>query len=217
MPAASLESYAILKIDETDLANRIVHCHDKTGSNVQAFFRDSPGGMFYVPKQGEQWTAKRIGYSWHLENRLDTSEEHTDAVGSLSPGDLRLSSDQLQIAAEQISLNDHPLGFTVYDAFLSSGSFTQVVLASPPVHKNSVMVFHNGLLLNPSTWTLSAQVINFASSQSSGDIVVYYQTLSSTSLDSGIVVGRGHLASVRSWQRTVSTTQGGSLTVSHVP
>lgn len=217
MPAASLESYAILRIDEIDLDNRIVHCLDKTGSNVQAFFRDSPGGTFYVPKQGEQWTAKRIGYSWHLENRLDSLDEHQGAAGSLSPGDLRLSAGQLQVTVEQIDLNGHPLGFTVYDSFLSGGTFNQVTLASSPVHKNSIMVFHNGSLLNPSTWTLGARVIRFVSPQSSGDIVVYYQTLASTFIDSSAVIGRGHIGVKRSWQKTIATTQGESLTVGHVP
>ncbi|MBU6232351.1 hypothetical protein KGP36_06990 [Patescibacteria group bacterium] len=95
MAVNSLESYAIVKIDEVDLSNRLAHCKDKTNSNFQCSFRTTGAGTFYVPNQGEKWLAKKIGNIWYLEAKLDTTDQHTWITANMVPGDVRIDGNHL--------------------------------------------------------------------------------------------------------------------------
>lgn len=95
----------LLRVDEVDMKNRLVHAADRTGANIQASFGDL-GGVTSIPMSGDKWTARREGYIWHLENRLDAVEEQ-EFISTLSPGDAVISTPgTLYLKGGSVTLND---------------------------------------------------------------------------------------------------------------
>lgn len=95
MAIKGASNYIIVTVDEVDISNRIVHCKDRTQSNIQCSFRDAPGGIFYIPNQGERWLARKIGNIFYLANKLDTTDDQTFMKANMLPGDARISAGQL--------------------------------------------------------------------------------------------------------------------------
>lgn len=81
----------LITINEVDVKNRAVHAKDKMNADLQVSWRDTGSTVTVVPAAGERWTARREGYIWYLENRLD-DEEAQAFVETLAPGDQVLAS-----------------------------------------------------------------------------------------------------------------------------
>lgn len=164
------QEHIVVKIDQVDLANRQAHVTDKTDSPFVVSFRSAPGGVFHVPTQGEKWTAKRLGATWHLDQRLDSLDEHTWAVANMGDGDTR-------IEGTRVFVNHRPFGPTIVETFLSDpAAFTAVTLAHTPTGAGQVSVYLNGLLAQESLWTLSGKTITFIPAMAAGYVNVEYQT-----------------------------------------
>lgn len=87
-----------IRIDEVDIARRIVHGYDKTNVLVVATFRATPAGILHVPAQNERWIASRIGMGhWHLESRLDSADQQTWAETNLGPGDIKIEAPNIYL------------------------------------------------------------------------------------------------------------------------
>lgn len=182
----------VVKIDQVDLANRQAHVTDKTDSPFIVSFRSTPGGIFHVPAQGEKWTAKRLGATWHLDQRLDSLDEHTWAVANMGAGDTRISSaGTLHLRTDVVEINDRSFGATVTDYFYSASlGFTSVTLGGTPVSAETVQVFLNGVLVPLRIWTLSGRTLTFSTTMGAGDLTIYYQTMLHQMDDAATVVGR---------------------------
>ncbi len=74
---------------DVDLANRVVHVKDKTGSTYQATFRAS-GSFLQIPVVNEYWTVTRIGFQWFLGTKV---EDRSDDPTTLNQGDVRIKTD----------------------------------------------------------------------------------------------------------------------------
>jgi len=162
-PAQGYEFMAIV-VDDVDTASRTVHSRDRTGAAIQVSYRDQPGGIALVPKQGERWLAVRRGYSWFLEKRQDSAEEHDELAG-YAPGDMRIRADgAIRMVGDSLTFNGSPVGGALArDEFEHPGTgFTSVTLTAA-AQAGSVRVYLNGLLL-PSTvwaWDPDTDVITF--------------------------------------------------------
>ena len=100
--------YIVVMIDDVDLANRIVHAYDKTQVRYQISFRETPSGILLIPKQGDQWLAIRRGWIWYLQSKLDTADEHQDAVNTMLPGDMRIKGETIRIDGDVV-INGQPI------------------------------------------------------------------------------------------------------------
>lgn len=169
----------IVKIDQVDLDHRIAHAFDKTGAPIQVSWRQSAGGVTRIPNQGEKWTAQKVGFTWYLEDKLDSLDEHSYVQSSMQPGDTRLSADgTIHIKADAAHINGRGIAPVVHDTFNETSSFTSIVLASEVSTPESIMIFVNGLLVSPVHWLIDNdnRTITFATAQAAGEVVVYYQT-----------------------------------------
>lgn len=164
-------------IDEVDVPTRTVHAHDKTNAMIQASFREAPGATLRIPSQGELWTCQRIGFQWHLTNRLDTVDELARAADTMAPGDTRLSSTgTLHVVGDAINYNNQPMGATTRDVFDTDGVTTTFTLSAIPVHHHTVQVYLNGLVEDPRLFTLNGATLIFKTAPVAGGVlVVYYQ------------------------------------------
>ena len=75
-------------IIEVDMANRMVHAEDRTGGSFAITFR-ATGAFLQVPQIGEHWTANRVGFEWHLGNKIPDPDS---PLTGLSPGDMQLET-----------------------------------------------------------------------------------------------------------------------------
>lgn len=95
----------LVKISEIEIANRTAHVTDKMNATLLASWRDTGSAITVIPSAGEVWTARREGYIWYLENRLDSTEDQAFIEG-LVAGDAVLSAKAtLYLQGEQILLN----------------------------------------------------------------------------------------------------------------
>jgi len=164
----------VIKVEQVDLANRTVHGLDKTKSSIMASIRDT-GAAFRVPSNGELWTVCRYGYVWYLEQRLDDPDDH-DALQVYQPGDTRLhAGGTLHMQVEAATINDLPVGATVYDAFVADGLEDTFVLSAEPVHDRTLQAFLNGVLQATSLYSVNGTNVSFVSAPSAGTLIIYYQ------------------------------------------
>ena len=95
-------------IDEIDIANRIVHVHDRSGGRFQATFHDVDD-ILPIPAPLETWIAERHEYSWRLVTKLSTQDD-TDALVLLSPGDRHLgATGNVFLDAERVYVKNDPV------------------------------------------------------------------------------------------------------------
>ena len=201
--------YIVVKIDDIDTPNRSVHVLDKTNSRFQASFREAPGGMFYVPQQGELWTAKRLGYQWHLDYKLDHAEDQEFTSG-MSPGDMRVSNNNMYFESTGAWGNGLGWGPTVNDVFYITTPQSVFVLAGVPAGTSghSIQIWVNGALIDPNSWAVSDRTITIFTPVSTGPVVVQYQTWSRNYFDEGTVRGSGQLTAIELYGYPVSVAIG---------
>lgn len=192
-------------IDEIDVATRTVHAHDKTNATIQASFREAPGATLRIPSQGELWTCQRIGFQWHLNQRIDTVDELAYTNDSMSPGDARLAAaGTLHVLGEGISFNGQPIGATTYSVFTADGTNTVFTLGIEPVHPHSVQVFENGLLIDPRAFTVVGANVNFFTPPAAGTLIIYYQRSGFVYEDTAVATGKAVLRALTLNQNTQS-------------
>ena len=192
------QEYIVLEIDDVDIATRMAHCFDKMKAPLIASFRESPGGLLRVPAKGERWTAKRQGWVWHLEAKMDTLIDHEFVVDSMNPGDTRVQADgTFHIQMERTEMNGRGIAPTVKDTFYSASGFTSFVLASQPVGPLCIHPVLNGMTLAPELWFVdydndpSGRTSRFYSTMGAGDLIVTYQAWVYANDDAAVVTGRG--------------------------
>jgi len=192
------QDYIVLEIDDIDISTRMTHCFDKTKAPFIASFRESPGGLLRVPNKGERWTAKRQGWVWHLEAKLDDLVQHEFVMDNMAPGDTRVQSDgTFHIQMERTEMNGRGIAPTVKDTFYNGTGFTTFTLASEPVGPLCVHPVLNGMTVSPELWFTdynadpTGRVINFYSTMGAGSLVVTYQAWIYANDDAAVVVGRG--------------------------
>jgi len=192
----------VVRIEDVDMQNRLVHAFDKSGSRIQVSFRDIPGGgLLRIPNQSERWTAERHGWIWRLTGRISSTAEQSELSTLLQPGDSLLDTPNiLYVNAEEVILNGRAIGTTVHDQYLSASPYTSVTLSSVPADMGTVMPFLNGLLVEPTLWDLFGQDLIFRTPLgSSGTLVVYYEAIVKAYDDDGVVVGRAIISGAESY------------------
>jgi len=193
------QDYIVLEILDVDIPTRQAHCFDKTKASLVASFIESPGGLLRIPSQGERWTAKRQGWIWHLEAKLDKLEDHAFAQDSMAPGDLRLqSSGNMFVQGTRVEMNGRGIGPDIKDTFYNDTSFTSVILTSEAVSAMSTHPALNGIDLDPNLWYLEAdnRTISFHNTMGPGFLVVSYQSWATAMDDIATVTGRGVISGV---------------------
>lgn len=192
------QEYVILLIEDVDIATRQAHCLDKTNSPLVASFREAPGGIMHIPAYGERWTAKRQGWVWHLESKLDSVTDHDFVVNSMSAGDTRVQADgTFHIQMERTEMNGRGIAPTVKDVFYSGTGFTDFLLASIPVGPLCIHPVLNGITLATDLWFVdydtdsTGRYSRFYNTMGAGTLVVTYQAWAFANDDAGIVIGRG--------------------------
>lgn len=190
MPQTDVE-YLVMEINDVDMTNRSVFARDKTGALVQVSFR-SQTGMTQIPAQGELWTCVRRGYTWHLENKLDSKDDHS-ILSSMAPGDARLASaGAMQVQTQSMYVNSRPIGATVLDHFSQSTPFSSVTLTTTPSGTETIQPSLNGVLLSPDLWSydVNSRVLLFYAPLGYGNLLVRYETWRPLMDDAGTVTGR---------------------------
>jgi hypothetical protein len=141
-------------VDDVDMDARLVHARDRTGSRIQVSFRDQPGGITLVPSPGERWIAVRKGYSWFLDKRMDSAEEHEELAG-YAPGDMRIMADgAVRIIGDSLTFNGLPVGSPpLVDVFEDPVLGFDAVTLSESALEDSIQVYINGLLIPASIYT----------------------------------------------------------------
>lgn len=191
------QEYVVLEIDEVDVSTRQAHCFDKTKAPLIASFRESPGGLLRIPANGERWTAKRQGWIWHLEAKMDSLEDHAFAQDNMTPGDARLQSDgALFIQMTSATMNGRGIGPDIKDVFYDDVGFSSVYLTSEAVSLMSTHPKLNGVDLDPMLWDLGAdnRTITFHNIMGAGYLVVSYQSWAAAMDDNATVTGRGMIS-----------------------
>jgi hypothetical protein len=166
-PSRTFEYIAVV-IEDVDVPNRLVHAIDRTGSLIQISFRDQPGGIFYVPVQGEKWIAVRKGPVWQLESQM----EESDASLALKPGDMMIKGQSLSALGGNIAQD-----YT--DHVLLDGGYAAAVLTYAPLSAASIQIYLNGLLLVPDLWAFDAPTKTVTFDLTFGEIgslLVRYET-----------------------------------------
>lgn len=192
IPSRQIELQKIgVTIDDVDLPNRIAHARDKTNVVIQVSFRDSPGGILHIPKQGERWVITRLGHGpWYLDTKLDSQDEHSHVKESMNPGDTRLSADSMHILNNSAYMNNRGLGTTVKDNFYSSSPWTAATLSSDPATQESIHPMLNGILITPDLYKVVGRSITFNHTMAIGSLVITYQVWQSAMDDAATVVGK---------------------------
>lgn len=93
------------------------------------------------------------------------------------PGDFLLEVDSMHLRKTGSALAPGPLGVTRMERQVTGGATTSWVLADEPVHVHTVMLFNNGVLVDPNGIGLTGSTLTFPSIAISHTLVVYYQTL----------------------------------------
>lgn len=167
--------YIVVLIDEVDIEKRMAWGIDKTNAKIPCSMTETIGGIWRIPNQGEFWTVERKGYIWYIDKKIDSSEEHTSAIDTLAPGDVRISGtneDSNIFITGNIAHNGHPLETNLEaQTFNSDNPFTEVTLSQIPI--GAVLVYLNGLLVDPSLWTITNKVITFTDPMGAGQVTVY--------------------------------------------
>lgn len=191
----------VVRIEDVDMTNRLVHAFDKSKARIQISFRDIPGGgLLRIPDQGERWVAERQGWVWRLTGRLSSAAEQAEVAGLLEAGDSRLYSPGiLYIDADEVIVNGRPFGTHVHDLFHETSTFTSVTLSGDVANPLSVMPFLNGLFIDPSQWTLTNRTIAFAATMAAGTLVVYYETIAQAYDDPGLVKGVARISGAETY------------------
>lgn len=197
------QSKLVVEIIAVEIDQRIAHVKDKMGGLTKATFRDN-SGLALVPATGERWIAERSGWQLHLVRRLDSAEDDT----TREEGDAVLSIEgTFRLAVGGFEINSQPLGATVRDVFYPSGSVASWTLSAPPVHEHTVMVYYNGLLVDPNLFTLDGRTITFSVMPPTGTFVVYYQRVAGvTSDDAAVVTGKAEIGQTYDDAGTVTGT-----------
>lgn len=169
-----------VRIDTVDIANRLAHVISKRDGKFKAGFR-AVDSLFQIPLKGETWIVERnTSHEWHLMSRWDRPAEH-DTKNTLAEGDAHLrtpgkllidTGSGVQFIRGGVTSD---LGATVHESMTTSGSTTTWTLADTPVHLKTVMLFNNGLLVDPASLSLAGKVLTFSSIATAHALVVYYQ------------------------------------------
>lgn len=169
-----------VRIDTVDLPNRIAHVISKRDGKFKAGFR-AVDSLFQIPLKGETWIVERhTSYEWNLVSRQDRPAEH-DAKNTLAEGDahMRVPGKLLIDTGSGLQLlrggATSDIGATTNESRTTTGSTTTWTLANTPVNLKTVMLFDNGLLVDPATLSLAGKVLTFASIATGHALVVYYQ------------------------------------------
>lgn len=92
-----------VQIIEVEPDNGVVHCIDKTHGTFKASFGDNPG-LLLVPSVGENWNAQRVGYTWKLVSRIDSTT-------GTNQGDAVVNADgNFAVTAASATFNSLPFG-----------------------------------------------------------------------------------------------------------
>lgn len=195
------QEYIVLEVDDVDVSTRMARCFDKTKAPLIASFRESPGGLLRIPANGERWTAKRLGWVWHLEAKLDSLVDHAFAQDNMTPGDARLQSDgALFIQMTSATMNGRGIGPDIRDTFYNDTGFDSVYLTSEAVSLMSTHPSLNGITLDSNLWTLGEdnRTISFHNTMGAGYMVVMYQSWSYAMDDATTVAGRAVISALES-------------------
>lgn len=189
----------IVRIEDVDLTNRLVHAFDKTNGRIQVSFRDIiGGGLLRIPVQNERWIAERVGYVWRLKSRLTSLDEHARILAAVEAGDAIIAAPGvLYIDVAEVRLNNKVLGHTRREMFTGT-SLTTVTLTGTPSNYDSIQPFFNGLLLDPTEWTASGSVISFTAPHT-GTIVIYYESAEAHFEDDGSITSTAVISDTDSY------------------
>ena len=91
MAQPASHNYIAVRIDDVDPSTRTAWAYDKTGNRIQCAWRETTGGVVRIPAQGEDWTAERKGYQWHLDKKFSSADEHALIESGMNPGDVHIS------------------------------------------------------------------------------------------------------------------------------
>ncbi len=93
------------------------------------------------------------------------------------PGDFLLEIASLHLRKIGSSAAPGPIGFTRRERRVTTGSTTTWALANLPVHIQTVLLFNNGVLVDPDDVTLVGSTLHFPAIAISHTLVAQYQTL----------------------------------------
>ena len=93
------------------------------------------------------------------------------------PGILRLELGSLESRSFGSSTTPAPMGAMRMERRVTGGTVTSWTLSNIPVHIQTVQLFNNGVLVDPTGLGLTTNVLTFPSTATGHTLVVYYQTL----------------------------------------
>ena len=161
---------------DVDISTLTAHVEDQTGGRILVSFRNK-GAAFQIPQQNEQWICERnTGHEWHLWRRLDKNAEYNDLSSTHVAGDTRIQApNTLRLRSQAMELNQIPIGASWQENKTAVGAQTSWTLTHTPIQASTVRLYNNGILVSPSTVTLSGNVLTFPSILSGHSMTVYYQ------------------------------------------
>lgn len=194
----------VVQIDDVDIASRRVTGTTNQEGLINIYFREYPGGMLLIPKQGDFWLVVRRGWDWYLEKKLDNDEEHQDMITNMGQGDMRLkAAGSIRTQAESVHVNGRAWGATIRDTFHDDVGYTEVVLSHDPVSADTIHPILNGVLIPASQWSFfpDERAVRFVTTMGElGYLTVDYQTWMTNNDDVGSVTSRAIISADESFE-----------------
>ena len=108
---------------------------------------------------------------------IDISNPSSDDPTALSMQAGNVSLEVTSLSVGSVNGNPDPIGATQRQRMVTAGATTSWVLDNQPVDIHTIMLFNNGVLVDPNGYGLSGSTLTFPSIATGHTLVVWYQAL----------------------------------------